>query len=153
MRRKQEKTDELWHPTGYLYAIRNGLIKQIRPNTLSDDALIGYLIKSKGYLIKYEPKAKVYVKFPTTISDFIKQKSRTRAGFLQLKKWFGFKGRKITTEIAFGIKDLFRAYGVSKIHKMLFVVLIYLIPWLRAYWLIFREKPFEKVWERIETTK
>ncbi|MEM5811457.1 MAG: glycosyltransferase [Candidatus Aenigmatarchaeota archaeon] len=153
MRKLQDKKNELWHPTGYLYAIRNGLVKQIPPNALSDDALIGYLIKSKGYLIKYEPKAKVYVKFPSTITDFIKQKSRTRAGFLQLKKWFGFEARKISTEISIGVKDLFKAYGMRKFYKMIFVGLIYLLAWLRAYWLIFREKPFEKIWERIETTK
>ncbi|MEM5874531.1 MAG: glycosyltransferase [Candidatus Aenigmatarchaeota archaeon] len=153
MRKSQDKKNELWHPTGYLYAIRNGLVKQIPPNALSDDALIGYLIKSKGYLIKYEPKAKVYVKFPSTITDFIKQKSRTRAGFLQLKKWFGFEARKISTEISIGVKDLFKAYGMRKFCKMIFVGLIYLLAWLRAYWLIFREKPFEKIWERTETTK
>lgn len=153
IRKSQDKRNELWHPTGYLYAIRNGLVKQIPSNALSDDAVIGYLIKSQGYIIKYEPRAKVYVKFPTTISDFIKQKSRTRAGFLQLKKWFGFRARKISTEISIGIKDLFKTYGIKKIHKMLLVSLIYLIAWLRAYWLIFTEKPLEKIWERIETTK
>jgi cellulose synthase/poly-beta-1,6-N-acetylglucosamine synthase-like glycosyltransferase len=153
MRKLQDKKKELWHPTGYLYAIRNGLVDQIPSNALSDDAVIGYLIKSKGYLIRYEPKAKVYVKFPTSVSDFIKQKSRTRAGFLQIKKWFGFEGRKISSEISVGMKDLFRVYGIRKFHKMLIVSFVYLISWLRAYWLIFRRKSFEKIWERIETTK
>jgi cellulose synthase/poly-beta-1,6-N-acetylglucosamine synthase-like glycosyltransferase len=153
MRKLQDRNNELWHPTGYLYAIRRGLIKQIPSNALADDAVIGYLIKSKGYLIKYEPRAKVYVKFPSTISDFIKQKSRTRAGILQLKKFFGFRGRKITNEISIGIKDLFKAYGIIKIHKMLLIGLIYLISWLRAYWFIFKEKKFEEIWQRIETTK
>jgi cellulose synthase/poly-beta-1,6-N-acetylglucosamine synthase-like glycosyltransferase len=153
MRKIQDKKNELWHPTGYLYAIRNGLVKKIPSNVLSDDALIGYMIKSKGYLIKYEPKAKVYVKFPTSISDFIKQKSRTRAGFLQIKRWFGFEGRKISSEISIGSKDLFKIYGIRKFHKMLIVSFVYIISWLRAYWLIFRRKSFEKIWERIETTK
>jgi cellulose synthase/poly-beta-1,6-N-acetylglucosamine synthase-like glycosyltransferase len=153
MRKLQDRKNELWHPTGYLYAIRNDLVKEIPSNTLSDDALIGYLIKYKRYLIKYEPKAKVYVKFPTSISDFIKQKSRTRAGFLQIKRWFGFEGRKISSEISIGLKDLFRVYGIRKFHKMLVVIFVYLISWIRAYWLIFRRKSFEKIWERIETTK
>ena len=153
MRRLQDKNGELWHPTGYLYAIRNNLIKKIPPNALSDDAVIGYLIKSKGYLIKYEPKAKVYVKFPTSASDFIKQKSRTRAGFLQLKKWFDFEGRKISSEISFGVRDLLRIYGTAKIHKMLVVGFVYLISWLRAYWLVLRKESLKKIWVRIESTK
>jgi len=153
MRKIQDRKNELWHPTGYLYAIRNGLISEIPSNSLSDDALIGYFIKSKGYLVKYEPKAKVYVKFPSSISNFIKQKSRTRAGFLQIKRWFGFKGRNIIGEISIGIKDLIEVYGFMKIHKMLFIGIVYIISWLRAYWLILRRKPFEKIWSRIETTK
>jgi cellulose synthase/poly-beta-1,6-N-acetylglucosamine synthase-like glycosyltransferase len=153
MRRSQDRNNKLWHPTGYLYAVKNGLVTRIPSNTLSDDALIGYLVKSKGYLIKYEPRAKVYVKFPTSISDFVKQKSRTRAGFLQLKKWFGFNGRKILDEVSFGIKDLWKVYGTKRFYKMFFVGLVYIISWLRAYWLIFRGESFEKIWERVETTK
>lgn len=149
----QDKNNELWHPSGNLYAIKNGIVEKIPPNSLSDDAVIGYLVKSKGYLIKYEPKAEVYVKFPLTISDFIKQKSRTRAGFLQIKKWFGFKSRGLTTEILFGVRDLLKTYSIKKIHKMFFVVLVYLISWLNAYWIFWRKKGFEEVWIRAETTK
>jgi hypothetical protein len=55
--------------------------------------------------------------------------------------------------ILFRLKDLLRVYGIRKSHKMLIVSFVYLISWLRAYWLIFRRKSFEKIWERIETTK
>jgi len=36
---------------------------------------------------------------------------------------------------------------------MLLVGIIYIISWLRAYWLISIRKPFKKIWGRIETTK
>lgn len=151
-RTQQAKQGTLMHPTGYLYAIRSSIVKSIPENTLSDDAVIGYLIKSKGYTIAYEPKAKVYVKFPTSVSDFIKQKSRTRAGFLQMKNWFGTSVRSMGTEISFGFKELIKAYGF-KLHKMILLSLIYLLAWFRAYWLFYRKMPFEKVWQRIESTK
>lgn len=153
IRKFQDKEGKLWHPTGYLYAIRSGIVSQIPPNALADDALIGYLIKSKGYLIRYEPRAKVYVKFPSKIRDFLNQKSRTRAGFLQLKRWFGLQTRRMTIEISFGFKELLKIYGIKKIHKMMLVGMIYLISWLRAYWLIFKKESFEKIWVRIDTTK
>ncbi|MEM2479089.1 MAG: glycosyltransferase, partial [Candidatus Pacearchaeota archaeon] len=117
LRKSQAKEKKLWHPTGYLYAIRNNLIKQIPPNSLADDAVIGYLIYSKGYKINYEPKAKVFVKFPRTISDFIKQKARTRAGILQLKQFFSFKGSSLKEEISLSIKDVVKTYGIKKIFK------------------------------------
>jgi cellulose synthase/poly-beta-1,6-N-acetylglucosamine synthase-like glycosyltransferase len=153
LRKKEAEEGKLWHPTGYLYAIRKGIINRIPVNSLSDDAVIGYLIYSKGYKIEYESQAKVYVKFPNKISDFIKQKARTRAGILQLNKWFKFKGRTISKEISLGIKDLFKIYGFKKFHKMIFLCLIYLITWFKAYWYIYTKKSFKKVWQRIETTK
>ena len=153
VRKTQDKMNKLWHPTGYLYAIKNGIVKQIPSNTLADDALIGCIIKSKGYLIKYEPRARVFVKFPRTIKDFIIQKSRTRAGLLQLKKLFKFRNRTIANEISIGAKWMFRIYGFRKIHKMIVVALIYLIAWLRAYWLFLTKKSFEKIWVRVKSTK
>ncbi len=153
IRKLQDKKKEFWHLTGYLYAMRSGIIKQIPVNVIADDAYIGYFLKLKNYLIKYEPKAKVYVKFPSSIKDFIKQKSRTRAGFLQLRRWFAFKERRILDEISFGIRDLYKIYGIKKLYKMIIVGLIYLIAWLRAYWIFLTKKPFEKIWERVETTK
>jgi cellulose synthase/poly-beta-1,6-N-acetylglucosamine synthase-like glycosyltransferase len=153
IRKQQDKDNKLWHPSGNLYAIRNYLIKKIPPNTLSDDAVVGVLIKSKGYLIKYEPNAKVYVKFPSNIKDFIQQKSRTRAGFLQLRKWFSFKEKKISDEILNGFKLLIETYNIKKINKFLLIGLIFFISWLRAYWIIYSKQSLKKVWKRIETTK
>ena len=152
VRLKLNKNGKLTHPTGYLYAIRKGIIKEIPQNTLSDDALIGYLITSKGYTIKYEPKAKVFVKFPTTTRDFINQKTRTRAGFVQIKKWYGYIPRRITNEIKFGISDLIRAYHKNLL-KGLIVALIYIYTWVKAIIVINLNKRFDKIWTRIESTK
>ncbi len=151
-RKSQDKQNKLWHPTGYLYAIRKGIVKKINPNALSDDAFIGYLIKKKGYLIKYEPKAKVYVKFPRSIKDFINQKARTRAGFLQLKKWFKFKGRTVFSELKF-LKYCRKFYGTKKLFKLIAILLLYLIAWVKAYWILIRRKKLKEVWKRIKTTK
>lgn len=133
MRKINSKRGELYHPTGYLYAIRNNIVERIPENSFSDDAVIGYLIASKGYSIDYESKSKVYVKFPLTVTDFIKQKSRTKAGFLQLKEWSNFEERNIFGELSFGVKDLFKFYGIYKLHKMFLVGVIYFLSWLKAY--------------------
>ncbi|MEI7616388.1 MAG: hypothetical protein WCJ54_06705, partial [Actinomycetota bacterium] len=39
-----------------------------------------------GYRMVYEPEAKVFVKAPLNIKDFIKQKARVRAGYYVLIK-------------------------------------------------------------------
>jgi cellulose synthase/poly-beta-1,6-N-acetylglucosamine synthase-like glycosyltransferase len=153
MRKTKSGERSLYHPTGYLYAIRNNIVGTIPENSFSDDAVVGYLIVSNGYSIEYEPKSKVYVKFPLTVTDFIKQKSRTKAGFLQIKEWFNFEERNMLGELSFGTKDLFKFYGFNKIHKMFLVGLIYFLSWLKAYWIFLGKKEFEEVWSRVESTK
>jgi len=55
---KQEKFIE---GTGYLLAIRNGVLKGF-PLEAAEDSIIPYLIWKNNYKIKYLPKAEVYVK-------------------------------------------------------------------------------------------
>lgn len=77
---------KLIHPSGYLYAIRRGIIREIPTDTVTEDLMVGYLIKSKSFKIAYAPDAQVYVKFPTRITDYLIQKIRTRAGWWQLQR-------------------------------------------------------------------
>lgn len=149
--RLKQSGKKLKHPTGYLYAVKKSLFPKIPFNALSDDAFVGMSIVKKGYKIVYEPKAIVYVKFPRTIKDFVNQKLRTRAGFLQIKIWFGENVRGLSSEIKFFPK-IFKYYK-WKIHKLLIVLLIYLFAWFKAYWVIRTRKSFHQIWKRIESTK
>ena len=71
--------------TGNLYALKKGLIQKIPKDILLDDAYIAYKIKQENKKIVYAPNAKVLVKFPTNIRDFLNQKARTRTGWYQLR--------------------------------------------------------------------
>lgn len=93
-RSNEARKQGLIHPSGYLYAIRKGIVPNIPTNTIIDDLMIGYLINSAGYKILYEPSAKVYVKFPTSFSDYLVQKIRNRAGWWQLQHEFKVKLNK-----------------------------------------------------------
>jgi cellulose synthase/poly-beta-1,6-N-acetylglucosamine synthase-like glycosyltransferase len=77
---------ELIHPSGYLYALGRGIIQEVPKDTVTEDLMVGYLTKSKGFKIAYAPNAQVYVKFPTRITDYLIQKIRTRAGWWQLQR-------------------------------------------------------------------
>ena len=66
--------------SGYLYAIRAGLVKKIPANILADDAYISQKIYQADYQIAYAPAAQVAVKYPATFADWLKQKRRSAAG-------------------------------------------------------------------------
>lgn len=60
------------------------------PPTLVDEEEIGAVVKSKGYELRYVPEACVYNKGVENFSDFLKQRRRTYAGHLDLKKRQGY---------------------------------------------------------------
>lgn len=86
IRKKRVQKNEQIDCSGYLYAIRSGLIKKIPKNTLADDGLISRIIALKGYEITYAPEAKVYVQYPDNFSDWIKQKKRSTGGYAQIPR-------------------------------------------------------------------
>jgi len=143
--------------SGYLYAVRKGIVKKINENSLSDDAVISYIIWQKGYKIFYEPRSIVYVKYPTTLKDWVKQKRRSFAGYHQTDEWFknAPKMRTFKLEIIRGLK---RSISYTANLKELFYLFILFIvrfyTWLLTYYdLKIRKKTLEQIWQRVETTK
>ena len=71
--------------SGYLFAIRGGIISEF-PIDSSEDSIIPYLFWKKGYKIKYIPESKVYVKNPSNWRDYLAQKIRNVKGHENLNK-------------------------------------------------------------------
>lgn len=84
-RKKLSKKKKFFECSGYLFAIRNGILKEF-PLDASEDSIISYLFWKKGYKIKYLPKARVYVKNPENWEDWINQKIRNIKGHENLDK-------------------------------------------------------------------
>ena len=74
-RKERFAKGEFLECSGYLFAIRNGVIKEI-PTDVAEDTVIPYLFYKKGYKIGYAENALVYVKWPDNFHDWIKQKKR-----------------------------------------------------------------------------
>ncbi len=75
VREKLSRKGKFFEFTGYLQAIRNGVILDC-PEGTSDDVIIPYLFWKKGYKLKYLEKAEVYVKNPSNWKDWVNQKIR-----------------------------------------------------------------------------
>ncbi len=153
MREEKNKKGEYFEGTGYLMAVRKSLIGKIPEDIFSEDGYISYKIYTNGYKIRYTDKAQVYVKYPTTISDWLKQKRRSAGGYTQ--KYIVVKTRSFKKEAIGGVK-LFFKYP-QNLKEYYYLVCLFLI---RIYlWLVIiidiriRKLKFKDVWVRIESTK
>ena len=153
----------VWPCSGYLYAFRKKLVENIPSSLLAEDGFITQMICDKGYLIKYCPKAEVYVKYPNNLKDWLKQKVRSAGGYAQkiknkkskIKKLESLKTRSFRQEALGGIK-LFFTYPKS-VKEFFWTILLYLTRiylWLVIFWKIrIRKEKFKAIWKRIESTK
>lgn len=84
-RKRMSKNEEFFECSGYLFAIRNGVLQGF-PNDASEDSIIPYLFWKEGYKIKYVAEAEVYVMNPQNWNDFKLQKIRNIKGHENLNK-------------------------------------------------------------------
>jgi len=156
IRKKLNEKGSFLECSGYLFAFRNDITKNI-PLNVAEDSMIPYLATKKGYKVKYVEKAFVYVKNPTNIRDFIKQKVRTAKSHEALGDYAPFfpKIKSFKNEIK---KGTFSALSYPKNLKeilwtgILFAVRLYI--WFLVKWeeRVLNRK-YDDAWERIESTK
>lgn len=155
-RLKYSKQKKFFTVSGYLFAMKK-LFTEIPVDALSDDAVMSHIIKNLGYRIEYEPKALVFVKFPTNFKDWINQKKRSAGGFNQLKRFFPQDKtmRSFKEEIKEG---WYKPFVYPKnIKEYSWTVLLYFLRiylWILIYRdLNLKKKSFKQIWVRVESTK
>jgi cellulose synthase/poly-beta-1,6-N-acetylglucosamine synthase-like glycosyltransferase len=142
--------------SGYLIGLRAGIISELPADLLSEDAYMSHYVWDKGFDTEYVPKSKVYVKYPSNLGDWIKQKRRSAGGYPQLSQYFK-KTPNMRSFSSEAIKGPFYAIGYAKNIKelawslALFPVRLYL--WILAFYDKITKKKFKQIWQRIESTK
>jgi len=86
-RKKLSSKKKFFECSGYLFAVRKGVIFDF-PLEASEDSVIPFLFWKKGYKIKYLPEVEVYVKNPNTWKDWLNQKARNIKGHENLNNLF-----------------------------------------------------------------
>ena len=72
-----------------VYCVRKDIVDSIPAGTVNDDAYIALTVANKGWLVLYEPKSRVSIRGPETLSDYFKQRRRVIFGHHQVKKLTG----------------------------------------------------------------
>jgi len=84
-RKRLSEEKKFFECSGYLFAIRKGVIYDF-PLETSEDSIIPYLFWKKNYKVKYVPEAEVYVKNPENWKDWLAQKVRNVKAHENLNK-------------------------------------------------------------------
>ncbi len=143
--------------SGYLFAFRKKLINKI-PLDVSEDTVIPYIFRQKGYDIGYAERAEVYVKNPNNLKDWIKQKTRTHKAHEKLYLYVDTKSiprvKSFKTE-AGGIFWLLKyPRNFKEIFWTIELAFLRLHTWIKYFFetKLFRKK-YSDGWERVESTK
>lgn len=142
--------------SGYLYAIRAGLIEKIPEDALAEDAVVSQIIAEKGYRVRYAPEARVHVQYPTTYHDWLIQKVRSTGGYAQpVIARSPLQMRSFQHEATAGLLRVL-AYPRSP-REFLWTLLLMgarLHLWLLVFWSVrVQHKPLKELWKRAESTK
>lgn len=151
-----DQNDQFFALSGSLCAFRRGIVKSIPVDSLADDAELGLLIRLKDYKIKYTSDAKVYIRYPQTLGDYLTQKRRIFAGFLQIRDRYGVEERSLSAEVKGeflgGLVGGFSfCRGVKELWFFLVLCLVRPLAWfLAAYDYRVKRKSLLEIWKRSE---
>jgi cellulose synthase/poly-beta-1,6-N-acetylglucosamine synthase-like glycosyltransferase len=151
-RRHLSNNKKFFECSGYLFAIRKGVIIDF-PIETSEDSIIPYLFWKKGYNIKYVPEAKVYVKNPSNWKDWTNQKIRNIKGHENLDTIA--PGMIRTKSLANEIKEgaFFAIKQPSNLKELIWVLQLYparLYIYLKAFHDLKKTKTYSDGWRESE---
>ena len=142
--------------SGYLFAARRKLIPPIPEDALAEDAVISHRIAEQGFKIRYAPEAAVFVKYPTTYADWLRQKVRSAGGYAQSyvrSSPFSMRSPRLEAQqgtlLALKFARTPREFWWT---LLLFAARLHL--WLLVFWQVrLMKRPLTTLWQRVETTK
>ena len=156
VRLKRDREDKFLLCSGYLFAFRRELIDEVPEDALAEDAVISHRIAQQGYRIRYAPESRVFVKYPTTYSDWLRQKVRSAGGYAQdYVRTSPVRMRSAWTEALTGALP---ALSYARNSRELFWTLLLFAARLHLWLMVLLKvrllrRPLRKLWQRVETTK
>ncbi len=155
-RQKRDAAGDFLLCSGYLFAARRALMPPIPEDALAEDAVISHRIAEKGFKIGYAPEAAVSVKYPTTYTDWLRQKVRSAGGYAQdyvRRSPFTMRSPRLEAQqgtlLALKFARTPREFWWT---LRLFAARIHL--WLLVFWQVrVRKRPLTTLWQRVESTK
>lgn len=156
MRLSRDRAGQFLVCSGYLFAFRRALIEHLPEDALAEDAVISHHIARQGYRIRYADRARVFVRYPTTYRDWLRQKVRSAGGYAQdYVRRSPVRMRSAWLEILNGTRLALR-YPCNP-REFLWTLLLFagrLHLWLLVFINVrLLRRSLTTLWRRVETTK
>ena len=94
IRKELSFQEKFFECTNYLFAFKNGFVKEI-PKGIAEDHLIPYIFWKNLYKLKYLENAKVLVKNPVTLNEWLEQKTTNAKKHEIIQKKLNLKEAKV----------------------------------------------------------
>ena len=137
-------------------ALYDRLVAHIPEDALAEDAVVSHLIGEQGCHVRYAPQAEVFVKYPTTYHDWLKQRVRSAGGYAQpMIAESPLRMRSFWHEALNGPLRALRYPRTPR--EFLWSLALFggrLHLWLLIFWRVrIRRLPLSALWQRVESTK
>jgi len=142
--------------SGYLYAIRAGLITHLPEDALAEDAVVSQMIAAQGFKVRYSPEAKVFVKYPDNYREWLIQKVRSLGGYAQPVIADSLhQMRSFALEATIGLwRALTYPRNLRELVWTFALMVARLHLWLLVWWNIrVQKRSLAELWKRVESTK
>lgn len=154
-RLQRAQRGEFLECSGYLYAFRRALVGRIPEDSLAEDGLISHRVWEQGYRTAYAPEAVVYVRYPNTYSDWLKQKVRSTGGYAQQYVPSSRGMRSFRHEAMHGT---LAAIQYARNPRELWWTVLLFAARVHVWWRVFydvkrRKRSFGELWQRVDSTK
>lgn len=152
VRKRFDREKKFFECSGYLFAIRNGIMTSF-PSKTSEDSIIPYIFWKKGYKIGYVDKAEVYVKNPGNWKDWLNQKVRNVKAHENLNKIAPSMPRtkSLSNEIREGL--FFAISQPRNVKELLWTLQLYparLYLYLKAFKELKEKRTYNDGWREVE---
>jgi cellulose synthase/poly-beta-1,6-N-acetylglucosamine synthase-like glycosyltransferase len=156
MRLARDRAGRFLVCSGYLFALRRRLVEGVPEDALAEDAVISHLIAQQGCAIRYAPGACVYVRYPSTYGDWLRQKTRSAGGYAQpYVRRSKVRMRSAWLEVRTG--TLMALQYPDDVREFLWTVLLFgarLHLWILVLIKVrLLRRPLRTLWQRVESTK
>jgi cellulose synthase/poly-beta-1,6-N-acetylglucosamine synthase-like glycosyltransferase len=156
MRQARDQAGRFLLCSGYLFAFRRKLIDRVPRDALAEDAVVSHRIAHQSYRIRYAPEARVHVRYPTTYSDWLRQKTRSAGGYAQAYvRQSPVRMRSAWLEIRTG--TIMALQYPRNAREFLWTLLLFaarlhlwLLVLIKVRLLL---RPLDTLWKRVESTK
>jgi cellulose synthase/poly-beta-1,6-N-acetylglucosamine synthase-like glycosyltransferase len=156
MRLARDRARQFLFCSGYLFAFRRALVEGVPEEALAEDAVISHHVADQGFRIRYAPRAQVFIKYPTTYRDWLRQKIRSAGGHAQdYVRKSPERMRSFWLEFLNGARLALHYPGTPR--EFYWTALLFAAR-LHLWFLVFinvrlLRRPLEMLWQRVETTK